>query len=288
MIVASSEKPGSVATIRDSTLVDWCNQSPEYLSATCPTAYWTSCDGSTLMSGGGAAVCTGSSTCNYDVIHTGSEVDTESSLRWYHCVDRAAISFYREVPPGPLWEATSTERPLESSSNSGTTASPASTGTSVASQTSTSTSSPTAAPSAKESSKVWIAGVVVGVVGLLAAAALGFFLWRRRRNSHAYGPTPQDPTQTHMQAGYTTQQGAFYPQQRGYGNGSSPYFQPGSPNMGAYDPQIAKPHDSAMYGGYAAPQYGSPLPATELPPSSPAVPPQVTAELPGLASPSAR
>ncbi|KAF2440287.1 hypothetical protein P171DRAFT_98168 [Karstenula rhodostoma CBS 690.94] len=306
--IRSSEKSGSVATFRGSTLVDWCLDSPYYLSATCPTAYWTACSGSsTLLSAGGSAACPESSTCDYDIIYTGSEIDTASSLRWYHCMDRTYLRFYREVPPGTLIEdatstdSTSTETSSETSSDSfsaETTASPASTGTSLASQTSDPTSSPTPTPSTepakeKEPSKAWIAGVVIGILGLLAVAGMGFYLWRQR-NTHAYGPTPQGPPQTHVQPEYPPQQTAYYPPQQTHGNGPIPYLQPMSPNMGAYDAQTAKPQDNTMYGGYGAQHYGAPPPGVgtvQMPPSSPQVHPQLAVnvhELPELAPSSKR
>ncbi|KAF9735161.1 hypothetical protein PMIN06_001501 [Paraphaeosphaeria minitans] len=298
--ITSSEKPGSVATFRDSTLVDWCIDDSQYLSATCPSAYWTSCDGSTLlMSEGGISPCAGTSTCDYDVIYTGSKVDTGIPLRWYHCIGRNFLRFYRDVPSGTLIEdaprtktsstESSSEIPSDSSSTE-TTASPASTGTSLASQTSDPTSSSTPTPSTepvkeKEPSKAWIAGVVIGIVGLLAVAGMGFYLWSRR-SSHAYGPAsqapPPGPPQAHIQPVYPPQQTANFPSQQAYGNGPSPHLQPESPNMGAFDGQGAKPLDNTVYGGYAAQQYGGPPPGigtVQMPQSSPEVQPQMVANV---------
>ncbi|KAF1973052.1 hypothetical protein BU23DRAFT_142313 [Bimuria novae-zelandiae CBS 107.79] len=189
-------------------------------------------------------------------------------------MERPYLYFFREQPTGTLAvdvsttessssETFSSESSLSDSSSTKSTtstASPASSGTTtVASQTSEPTHSSTLAPEPpkeKEASKAWIAGVVIGIAGLLAVAGMGFYLWRQRQQ-HAYGLAPQGPQIT-MQPGNTAQQTAYYPpQQVPYGSGASPNMQPVSPNISAYDAQTyygqsPKPQEGMMYGGHDA------------------------------------
>ncbi|KAJ4286456.1 hypothetical protein N0V90_013156 [Kalmusia sp. IMI 367209] len=303
-VITSSQKSGSRLTLRDSTLVDWCSDDSSYLSAVCPTAYWTSCSGVTLYSQGGSSSC--ATTCDYDIVYTANTADS-NSLRWFHCMDRPYLLFYREQPTGTLIEdattasSSSTESSTESSSDSSTvssseTASPASSGTTtVASQTTDPTSTPTPEPKEKGSSKAWIAGVVIGVVGLLAVAGMAFYLWRQRQQNkpQAYQPAPQGPQ---LQPGYPPQQ-MSYPlqQQQSYGNGASPGQHPVSPNMTAYDAQnyygqTPKPQEGVVYPQYAGPPPGVgtvQMPMQAQPQAQPHMGVSVQ-ELPELAPPTTR
>ena len=188
-----------------------------------------------LYSAGGSSPC--STTCDYDIIYTGSTSDS-NSLRWYHCMTEPWRVYYREEPEitsesdtssqdssasETSSKASSTDPSTGSASPSSSRPSSSSTGT-IASETSSSTHSATStAEPEKEKAggnKVWIAGVVVGTVGLLAVAGMGFFLWRQRQKKHAYDPAPQGPSQA-LQAPpeYAAQQAAYYnPQQVPYGN----------------------------------------------------------------------
>lgn len=181
-------------------------------------------------------------------------------------MERSYLLFFREQPPGTLIEDISitdvftTETPFESSSShsdyssasASDTASPASSGTStMVSQTFVPPSSPTPTtepPREKEANKAWIAGVVIGIVGLVAVGGMGFYLWRQRQQKHAYGAAPQGPHQAlQVPPGHPPQQWIYHsPQQAPYGNGPSPMMQPVSPSASAYDAQtyygnIAKP-----------------------------------------------
>ena len=286
-------------------MIDYCSNDEAYLSSTCPDAYWTTCSGVTLYSAGGSSAC--STTCDYDIVFTGSTPDS-NSFRWYHCMTRTWMAFYREEPEVTSVDSTSTDSSSASETASGSSssdasstdsitssASPASSSTgTIASETAGSTPTPEPPKEKAGGNQAWIAGVVIGTVGLLAVAGMGFFLWRQRQQKHAYGPAPQGPSQA-LQAdpGYMPQQAAYYnPQQVPHGSGPSPNMQPVSPNMLAYDAsaygQAGKPVE--MYAGYD----GAPPPGVgtmQMPPGTAYAQPHMAAEiheLPELAPPSKR
>lgn len=117
----------------------------------------------------------------------------------------------------------------------------------------------------KKASKAWIAGVVIGIIGLLTVAGMGVYFWRRRQRNQSYGPETQGLAQGQIPAGYPLQQTAYNPQQQSYWNTQnstheskpSPSMQSMSPNMGTYDNQShygyeTKPQEGIVYGNYDA------------------------------------
>ena len=165
-------------------------------------------------------------------------------------MERSYLTFFREQPSGILigdtsaTESLTTQNPYDlslgssfSSTSASDPASLASSGTStVVLQTfiPTNTPTPSADPSeGKGSDKAWIAGVVIGAVGLFTVPGMGLYLWRHRRQESIYGHAPRA-----VQASprYPPQQAAYYPpHQAPYESGPNPIVPSMLPNASAYD-----------------------------------------------------
>ncbi|KAF2024910.1 hypothetical protein EK21DRAFT_77706 [Setomelanomma holmii] len=148
-----------------------------------------------------------------------------------YTVDRQQLLALTSITPGA------------SSSTPAATSTPASTS---ASATSSSTSSSTPAPGDSGLSGGAIAGIVVGVIGGLALlGAIGFFLWRRKKNAATKTNPHAPPGDPYNSYGY------------------QPGYQPGQIPHDAYSPQpaTAQMHALQMTGQPGLDKYAHQAPA---------------------------
>lgn len=195
------------------TLAGVCYTATSDWRSSCESYFATTCSGLTLYASGSSTkwkviprgadgfnlVTVYSPTaCGYDIIFTDSVSYSATELRRYHCMTMYEV-FYQVDPQSDAYFSTKPWYSLSSTTPSPTSllglASPIPSSSSIATPTTIqSVDLPTAAPAPeKGASKVWIAGAVIGGLGLIAVAGLSFYLIQRRRRKRAenYQVAPQ-------------------------------------------------------------------------------------------------
>ncbi|KAH7126926.1 hypothetical protein B0J11DRAFT_289750 [Dendryphion nanum] len=135
-----------------------------------------------LFANGATASCPTSAPCNEWSVFPASTAQSSDYLRWMDCrPEQKVYSFFKQMPQEV--RASTTSSPTTASSSQPHELSSV---TSKTAQTSGSTISSTPPPATSGSqSQAWIAGVVVGAIGLIAVAGLVFWIFRIKKRNKA-------------------------------------------------------------------------------------------------------